>query len=132
MGTSPGGGRVGITERVDHAGRMVFSRAEGPISVPEILAHLERERAGGGLPYAELIDARGYYPNFTGADVRLIVLRLREAAQRTRLGPTAVLVDTDVGYGMVRVVEMLVEDVAAVRVFRELEPAVAWLRDPGA
>ncbi len=41
--------------------------------------------------------------------------------------PTAIIVDSDDGYGMLRMLEILVEDVCAVRPFRSREEAEKWL-----
>ena len=116
-----------MTLTADHARRLLFVRAEGPITLHEISAHLEEEHLVGGLPYRELIDARGYRPAFTSDDVRSIVDILRRLGQTSRLGPTAIIVDSDVGYGMIRMLEILVEDVCAVRPFRRQEEAEKWL-----
>jgi len=116
-----------IETTIDHEGKFLLVRAQGPITLDDIRAHLEEERLGGGLPYRELIDARGYRPAFSTQDVRSIVALLRRLGQDSRLGPTAIIVDTDDGYGMLRMLEVLVEDVAAVRPFRRAEDARKWL-----
>ncbi|HEY6147960.1 MAG TPA: hypothetical protein VIZ69_09690 [Thermoanaerobaculia bacterium] len=49
------------------------------------------------------------------------------------LGPTAVIVCNDVSYGILRMLETLVEDVCDVRPFRDRADGEAWLqsvRDP--
>jgi hypothetical protein len=118
-----------VTMTLDHAHRRVVVRAEGPITLADIHAHIEDERLASGLPYEELIDARGYHPAFSSADVREIVADLRHLAEHGSLGPTAVVADSDVGYGMLRMLEMLVEDVCAIRPFRGLEEAERWLSE---
>lgn len=57
-------------------------------------------------------------PDFPPADVRVLVAWLRWLGERTRLGPTAVIVDTELTYGMGRMVEILVDDVAQVKPLR--------------
>jgi hypothetical protein len=52
---------------------------------------------------------------------------LHRLGNQSRLGPTAIIVDSDVECGMVRMAEMLVEDVCAVRPFRRTEEAQEWL-----
>ncbi|HZE18882.1 MAG TPA: hypothetical protein VE402_02060, partial [Candidatus Angelobacter sp.] len=56
-----------------------------------------------------------------------IVETLRRLGRKGALGPTAVLVSNDVTYGMLRMIETLVGDVAAVRPFRERAEAEKWL-----
>jgi hypothetical protein len=114
-----------LTANFDHAREKVTARAAGPISLEDVRNHLDVDAKS--LTYRELIDARGYVPSFSAADVREIVSTLRELALKTPLGPTPIVVDSEVGYGMVRMVEILIEDVAEVKPFRNLEDAERWL-----
>ena len=116
-----------ITANVDHDRKLLLVRAMGPITFEDIRAHLEEERLAGGLPYRELIDARGYRPAFSAKDVQAIVALLHRLGRDSRLGPTAIIVDSDDGYGMIRMLEMLVEDACAIRPFRRQEEAEKWL-----
>jgi hypothetical protein len=116
-----------ITMKIDHARKFVLVRAKGPITFKDITTHLDEERLEGGLAHRELIDARDCRPAFSGNEVRSIVALLRRLGNESRLGPTAIIVDSDVGYGLARMVEMLVEDVCAVRPFRRMEEAQEWL-----
>jgi hypothetical protein len=118
---------MSITATFDHRARRVTARAAGPVTLEEIRQHLEEERQEPGLSYSELFDARGAIPEFAPADVRVIVALLRWLGEKTKLGPTAVVVDSDFAYGMVRIVEMLVEDVCAVKPFRSESDAESWL-----
>jgi len=118
---------VPITATFDHQHRRVIAVAEGRVTLDEIRSHLEEERQEPALGYSELIDARGVIPDFPPADVRILVAWLRWLGERTRLGPTAVVVDSDNPNGMVRIVEMLVDDVCQVRPFRDKLDAELWL-----
>jgi hypothetical protein len=118
---------VPITATFDHQHRRVIAVAEGRVTLDEIRSHLEEERQEPALGYSELIDARGVIPDFPPADVRILVAWLRWLGERTRLGPTAVVVDSDLAFGMVRMVEMLVDDVCQVRPFRNKLDAELWL-----
>ena len=116
-----------ITATYDHQHRRVIARAEGRVTLEGIREHLEEERQEPGLGFSELIDARGAIPDFSPADVRVLVAWLRWLGERTQLGPTAVLVDSELAFGMVRMVEILVEDVCLVKPFREKLDAELWL-----
>ena len=118
---------MGITATFDHQHRRVSARAEGRITLDEIREHLEEERQEPALGYSELIDARGAIPDFPPADVRVLVAWLRWLGERTRLGPTAVVVDSDLAFGIARMVEMLVDDVCQVKPFRNKLDAELWL-----
>jgi len=120
---------MSFTTTVDHAQRRVFVRAEGPITLADIRTHLEEERVDVGLTYSELIDARGFSPAFSPEEVRTLVNILRRLGKDSKLGPTAIIVDTDFGYGMLRLLEVLVEDVCDIRPFRRQEEAEKWLAE---
>ena len=118
-----------ITATYDHQHRRVIAEARGPITLDELRSHLEEERQEPALSYAEIFDARGAVPDFPTADVRILVALLRWLAERTRLGPTAVVVDSDFAFGITRMVEMLVDDVALIRPFRTKLDAELWLNN---
>ncbi len=118
-----------ITATYDHNHRHIHATAVGRVTLDEIRTHLEEERQEPALAYAELIDACGAVPDFPPADARILVAWLRWLGERTKLGPTAVVVDSDFAYGIARVVEMLVEDVALVKPFRHKKEAEVWLSE---
>jgi hypothetical protein len=112
---------------VDHTKAFVTAVVEGPVTLDEVLRHLDIERALKGLSYPELVDARTVELTFTASDVRVVVAWLRDASKHGPLGPTAVVVSTDVAFGMMRMLQMLVDDVCVIRPFRSLAEAEAWL-----
>jgi hypothetical protein len=107
----------------------MFATADGPITFSDIRNHLFKERYENGLAYAELIDARTASPDFLSEDVREVVSILRVFAKEHILGPTAVVVSNDLGFGVMRMLEHLVEDVCAIRPFRDVDAALEWLRE---
>jgi hypothetical protein len=117
----------GIRMTVDHAERRVTVNASGSITLDDILKHIEQERTANGLGYAELIDARGYVPAFSADQVRTVVEVLRDLAAQSPLGPTAIVVDSDVGFGMLRMLEIMMDDVCKIRPFRDMSEARRWL-----
>lgn len=94
----------------------------------QVRDHLLEESAHGGLPYFELIDARTYKPEFSAGEVRDIVALLRCLGESNELGPTAIVVGSPVGFGMLRMLEILSEDVCAIRPFWTIEEAETWLQ----
>ncbi|RPI06457.1 MAG: STAS/SEC14 domain-containing protein [Ignavibacteriae bacterium] len=118
---------MSMTTTIDHAHRRVHVKVEGIISLNDIRAHLEEERIGIGLTYDELIDAHGFSINISQQAVHTLVEVLRRLGKESRLGPTAVIVDSDIGYGMLRMLSVLVEDVCQVQPFRQQEEAEQWL-----
>ena len=120
-----------ITATYDHQHRRVLATAEGRVTLEEIRSHLEEERQEPALRYTELFDVRDAVPDFPPADARILVAWLRWLGERTRLGPTAVVVGGDLAFGITRMIEMLVEDVALVRPFRNKLDAELWLDEVG-
>jgi len=82
-----------------------------------------REQRDSALPYCELIDARLATIDFSAAEVREIVDLLRLLSLERHLGRTAVVVSTSVAYGVMRMLETMVEHVCVVRPFRDLRQA---------
>jgi len=74
-------------------------------------SHLMRERHWEGLAYREFIDGRGAGVELSASDVRRIVEMLRQLSLESKLGRTAILVSSDYAYGLMRMLEMMVEDV---------------------
>jgi len=118
---------VGIQLRVDHQRRETYAVATGAITLADVRSHIEEERAAGGLAYPELIDARHATPDVTPAEVRDVVDQLRHMALDETLGPTAIVVASEVAFGMLRMLEILIEEVAVIRPFRDYDEAVRWL-----
>lgn len=116
-----------IILNVDHEGHYVDSVAVGPIGYTDVESHLLTERYFKGLAYKEFIDARGAGISFTPAESRQIAELLRTLGRESKLGPTAVLVDTDAAFGAMRMLEVLVEDACEVKPFRNEQEARAWL-----
>lgn len=103
--------------------------ADGVVTYPEIVAHLMAERDESDLSLPELIDATLARIDITSAEVRSIVDILRGFERTAALGPTAVLVADDASYGMLRVLEMLIDEVCHIRPFRRLDEAERWLAE---
>ena len=123
--------KSGIGYSVDLNQRLVSTIAEGAISATDVRQHLSSEQGDSALPFRELIDARHAWIDFSPAEVREIVDLLRSLSIRHYLGPTAVVVTSPVAFGVMRMLETLVEDVCVVRAFRDFSQAESWVRDMG-
>jgi hypothetical protein len=105
----------------------VDSTAVGPISYDDVKNHLLAERYFGGLRYKEFVDGRTATIAWSPKETELIVGMIRTLSRESRLGPTAVLVSTDLDFGMVRMLEAILEDVAEIKPFRDEQEARSWL-----
>jgi hypothetical protein len=118
-----------LSHTVDAERNEVTTIAEGTVTLEEVRAHLSREKSDFALPYRELIDARQAVVRLSSSELREIVELLRSLARSHRLGRTAVVVSTDVAYGIMRVFQTLVEDICEVQPFRDLTTADLWLNE---
>jgi hypothetical protein len=121
--------KSGIGYSVDAKQRLVTTVAEGMVSVAEVRKHLSSEQRDSALPFRELIDARHAWIDFSPAEVRELVDLLRSLSIQHYLGPTAVVVSSPVAFGVMRMLEALVEDVCVVRPFHDVAQAESWIRD---
>jgi hypothetical protein len=118
-----------ITYTLDRERRRMSTRATGRLTFAELSAHLDEEEQDRAIGYAELFDARGASTDLQGDEVRRLVDRAQAILSRGGVvGATAVVADNDVVFGMARMYAMMAEFARApVEVFRDLEPALAWL-----
>ena len=116
-----------ILSSVDHAKHHIESVAVGPITYADVQEHILREKQWEGLPYGEFVEGRGAGVQLGPADIRKIVDLLRSLKDGSKLGPTAIVVSTEYAFGLMRMLEMLVEDVCEIRVFRDERVAREWL-----
>ncbi len=105
--------------------------ASGTITWADLRTHWEAELAEGGEPYPELVDCCEAQAGFDAADVRRLVALVEAASRVERLGPTAIVVNSDVGFGMMRMLGMLLEPHCQVQPFRDRASAETWLARVG-
>lgn len=116
-----------IIVSVDHERKEVHAVGIGPISYEDLKVHLAQERHFDGLAYPELFDARGAGISWTPLEIREIVALVRRLGQESKLGPTAVLVSSNVAFGIMLMLEALLEDVCEVKPFWNEHEGKAWL-----
>jgi len=118
-----------VIREIDRERQEIDAVAFGHIHYADVEKHLLEERNIDGLAYKEFMDARdaGLAFALSPAEIRQIVALVRSLAQTSRFGPTAVLVSTDIAFGIMRAIEMLLDDVAEVRPFRDEKLARSWL-----
>ena len=108
---------------VDHERKEVEAIALGPITYIDTVNHLLNERHFAGFVYKEFLDARDADFSWTQEEMRDIVATVQNLSGELNFGPTAVLVSTDVAFGTVRMLQMLIENFAEVRPFRDEQEA---------
>jgi hypothetical protein len=108
--------------------KILFTKAEGLLSLADLLSHLDNERYREALKYRELVDASAAWTNVTPEEARQLVLHLRTMPNGF-LGPKAVVTKDSYFLGMARMASILseLEDGPMIGVFRSLEEAMEWL-----
>lgn len=118
---------MSLTHTIDHSRRRVTALAAGAIDLADLEAHWHAVLSEGGRGYSRLVDATGASPTFGTPEVRRMTDLIHSATAAGPLGPTAVIVSTDVGFGMVHMFGILVEPLCQIRPFRESVSAERWL-----
>ncbi|HXS97754.1 MAG TPA: hypothetical protein VN736_24310 [Candidatus Limnocylindrales bacterium] len=109
--------------------RILFTTAEGSLTLAEILHHLAEEKQGRGLRHRELLDGSHAHLEMTSDEVRTLVERLHAMQMETPFGPTAVVVSSDYFFGMASMLAILSElrGGPTIGVFRGVNEALEWL-----
>jgi hypothetical protein len=128
LSDKPNRGEIAIRS-VDSNRHEIDAVARGPIHYLQIEKHLLEERNVGAISYKELIDARDAGVAFAGspAEIRKIFALVRSLGRQSKFGATAVLVSSDYAFGIMRAMEVLLEDVADIRPFLDESQARSWL-----
>lgn len=114
--------------KIDKERRLVLSAVSGVFSQADVLAHQQK-----------LLNDPDFDPSFSQivdfnqvTDFKLSAEEIRLLAQRSIFSPTArraLIMPSNLGYGLARMFEILREDQGDVgtRVFRTLEEALDWV-----
>ena len=113
----------------DTARKVLFTNAEGLVSFTDIKCHLSREASEGALPCRELFDASAACTDVTQHEVRELAGHISTLAKNGSLGPTAIVTQNDVFFGMARMFQILSElqGGPSFGVFRKRDEALEWL-----
>ncbi len=116
----------------DSEKRLQTTVVTGDVGFAEAAAHFEQVSREPWFPAPSLTDVRGTTPTIPSSEVRAIVELFRDLGPRIREVPIAVLVDSDVSYGLVRMLQLLLEDSVTLRPFRDREKALHWIAERAA
>jgi hypothetical protein len=119
---------MGITYVVDHTRRRVLTRAEGMLTLVDIVAHADAQIRQRFPSYQELFDATGATTDLTAEQIQAMVLRCHQVFQKEPIGEIAVIATEPVVFGLARMYAILCEQVGVqVEVFRTVAEAEQWL-----
>jgi hypothetical protein len=114
---------------VDHERREASVVAIGPVSVDDILEHLDHLKREHGLAYPKLVESRGAEVPTGLTDFQKITELTRALSLESPIGPAAVVVSSDADFEALRVLEDMMQSFCEVRSFRNEPEARAWLRE---
>jgi hypothetical protein len=120
---------MSITYSFDAQQGLINTVVAGEVCLADIEAHFRQVSAEPWFPAPAIADAREAPPTIPSREVRAIVELLRQLGPRLHGAPTAVLVASDVAFGLVRMIELLLDDVVTIRPFRDRAAAFAWLAE---
>jgi len=120
---------MAITFSYDPALKILFTKAEGLLSLADLLSNLDNERYREALKYRELVDASAAWTNVTPGEARRLVLRLRTMMPNGLLGPKAVVTNDRYFYGIARMFSILsdLEEGPRIGIFQTVDEALEWL-----
>ena len=109
--------------------RILFSTAEGLVSLRDIDIHLAEENRDRALAHRELVDATAATTNLTSEEVRTVVERLCVLMREGPFGPTALVTTDNTLFGMASMLAILsdLQGGPSIGVFRTFDEALDWL-----
>ena len=117
-----------ISYSFDPSLRLVMTFATGEVSFAEIRDHIGHVMGEPWFPAPALVDTRGASADIPGEEVRQIVELLGSLASAMHATPIAVLVPSDLAYGLVRMIGLLLGDRLSIVPFHDAAPAMSWLQ----
>jgi len=123
---------MGIDLRIDSDAGILYTTLRGAVTVNEIVDAFNRLfKSPDFRPgLSGLADTRESQFSSSQSDVRRLADLMIE--NRDRIGPsrTAIVVDSDIDYGMARMYEVFAEQsMTETRVFKDIDQAMIWLKD---
>jgi hypothetical protein len=109
--------------------KILFTTAEGVITFEDLQAHLNGEWSAKRVGNREFVDASAASTNLTSEEAKRIVATLLQMSRQQEFGPTAIVANDNVLFGMASMVGILSElrDGPAVGVFRSVSEGLDWL-----
>jgi hypothetical protein len=114
---------------VDHERREVSVVAIGPVTVEDILEHLQHQKREEGLAYPKLVESRGAEVPIKQADFEQIAELTRAMSLESPIGPSAIVVSSDADLKALAELEEMMASFCEFKTFRNEAEARAWLRE---
>ncbi|MBI1371862.1 MAG: hypothetical protein GC159_03760 [Phycisphaera sp.] len=121
-----------ITHRIAPDEGIMYVTRSGAIDTQDEIAALDARKADPDFRpgLGVLVDCRDVKPDDSVEVIHYLAKHANQHAERLRCGAVAIVVSTDVEFGMARMYEMLTEATHPhTEVFRDPDAALAWLRE---
>ena len=121
-----------ISFTYDPALKIVFTTAQGLVTLTDIQNHLTQESNGYSTGYRELVDASLATTDLTSEQGRELVQFLKSISEKKPFGPTAIVTPNDIVFGMASMIGILSElqGGPVIGVFRTFDAGLNWLLRP--
>ena len=111
---------------ISHPQRLVIALARGDVAPHEFGAYLEAMQPVGG--YRRMFVVSGLSTVFDTALMKSLGYAVRDHARREKIGPIAIVADTEAAYASAMVYAEAVQGIdRPIRIFREQHEARRWL-----
>jgi len=124
-----------VTYRIDPELRRIVTHCSGSATLAEVFAHFDELESDADCPVGAdvLLDLREMTSAPNIGQMRSAAARAADAARKVRFGSIAIVVASEILFGMARVFESFTEAYfARTGVFRSLEAAEEWLEKASA
>jgi hypothetical protein len=112
---------------IDHAQRLVHTKAEGLIVLSELLEYFDRVAVNDAMPYAKLFDATKAQFSVSDDDMMVLGARVSAYAAMEPRGPIALIVGSDETFALGARFANLGGARRPLRIFRNVEEGRGWL-----
>jgi len=119
-----------VTYRIDPELRRIVTICSGNTTLAEVLSHFDELESDANCPVGAdvLLDLTGMTSAPNIGQMRSAAARAADAARKVRFGSIAIVVGSEILFGMARVFEAFTEaHFTRTGVFRSREAAEAWL-----
>jgi len=122
---------VPITYKLDSSRERFLTTVAGPITVDEIVSHVEEMHRLRAQAKTVLVVTRGVSgPFLTASEIWRAASLIRVFKDQGKFQPCAIVAENQLIYGLVRMFENLVVDFVNLKVFYDVEAAEKWLANP--
>lgn len=112
---------------IDHDQCLVHTRAEGLISLDEILDYFDKVAVADAMPYSKLFDASKARFSISDDDMMMLGARVSAYASMEPRGPVALIVGSDEDYILGKRFGNLGGARRPIQVFQRVDDARKWL-----